>query len=426
VGVVRAAVAWLLVLAAAATTPDAAGVVRMIESEGAAARYWPRWRGPSGQGRVADGPFPDRWSASQNIAWRVPVAGRGNSSPIVWDDRLFLTTAHEGGQRLSLVCFRRLDGKQLWEVFVPQRGFEPGHPKNGHASATPVTDGRRVYASFGSHGLLAVDFEGKIAWHRPIGRIANYHGSAGSPALYKGRLFIYQDHDGSEAGGSFVAAFDTETGKPLWRTARTASVGWGTPIVIAVDGREELIVSSQRRVQAYDPATGNELWSVAGNTYEVIPTPVVGHGLVYCASGRAGPTIAIRPGGSGDVTSTHVAWSVSRGSPFVPSPILVGDVLYLVNDMQSIVTAYEATTGALLFQGRLGTERREGFSSSPVTVNGQVFFTNDDGETFVLKASRRFELSHVNQLGEAVLASPALVDGHWYFRTATSLVAIGR
>jgi outer membrane protein assembly factor BamB len=422
----RAAAVLLIVAAAGTTARSAPDLVRMIEVDAVAAKYWPRWRGPSGQGQVPDGPYPDRWSASQNIVWRATVAGRGNSSPIVWGDRIFLTTAHDGGQRLSLVCFRRSDGKQLWEAFVPQSGFERGHPKNGHASATPVTDGRRVYASFGSHGLLAVDFDGKMAWHRPVGRIANYHGSAGSPALYKDRLFLYQDHDGSEAGGSFVAAFDTATGKELWRTPRDARVGWGTPVVITAGGRDELIVSSQRRVHAYDPATGKELWSAAGNTFEVIPTPVVGHGLVYCASGRAGPTMAIRPGGSGDVTSTHVAWSVAKGSPFVPSPMLVGDVLYLVNDMQSIVTAYEAKSGALLFQGRLGTERREGFSSSPVAVNGQVFFTNDDGETFVLKASRTFELSHVNQLGEAVLASPALVDGRWYFRTASSLVAIGK
>ena len=309
--------------------------------------------------------YPDRWTATQNIVWRVPVGGRGNSSPIVWGDRIFLTTAYDDGQRLSLICYRRSDGKLLWETFVPQQGAERGHPKNGHASATPVTDGRRVYTSFGSLGLLAVDFDGKIVWHRQVGRLANYHGSAGSPVLYRDRIFLYQDHDGTESGGSFVAAFDAQTGAPVWRTPRSATVGWGTPVVINVDGRDELIVSSQRRVQAYDPASGKELWSVAGNTYEVIPTPVVGHGFVYCASGRAGPTLAIRPGGSGDVTATHVAWSVAKGSPFVPSPLLVGDVLYLVNDMQSIVTAYDAKSGTLLFQGRLGGERREGFSSSP-------------------------------------------------------------
>jgi outer membrane protein assembly factor BamB len=413
-----AVVLSLFVLAAAPTAPG----VRMIEADGPAAQYWPRWRGPSGQGLAADGAYPDRWSADQNIVWRVSVAGRGNSSPIVWGDRIFLTTASEGGQRLSLLCFRRSDGKQLWEVVAPQQGVEYGHRKNGHASATPVADGRRVYASFGSHGLLAADFDGRIAWHRSIGRVANYHGSAGSPVLYKDRLFIYQDHQ----GGSFVAAFETETGKLLWQTPRTASVGWGTPVVIAVDGHDELIVSSQQRVQAYDPASGAELWSAGGNTFEVIPTPVVGHGLVFCASGRAGPTLAIRPGGRGDVTATHLAWSVAKGSPFVPSPILVGDVLYQVNDMQSIVTAYEAKTGALLFQGRLGMAVVEGFSSSPVAVNGRVFFTNDEGETFVLKAGRTFELSHVNALGEPVLASPALVDGQWFFRTASSLIAIGR
>jgi outer membrane protein assembly factor BamB len=421
----RLALALLIVAASGIGSQTAPDVVRMVEADGVAAKYWPRWRGPSGQGLVADGPYPDHWSAKDNVIWRTAVAGRGNSSPIVWGDRIFLTTAYDGGQRLSIVGFRRGDGKQLFETFVPQHDIEFGHPKNSHASATPVTDGRRVYASFGSSGLVAIDLDGKVVWHRPIGRLSNYHGSAGSPVLYKDRLFIYQDHGGGDAGGSFVAAFETETGKPLWRTARDASVGWGTPVVISANGRDELVVSSQRRVQAYDPASGKELWSVVGNTYEVIPTPVVGHGLVFCASGRAGPTMAIRPGGSGDVTSTHIAWSVSKGSPFVPSPMLLGDVLYLVNDMQSIVTAYEAKSGTLLFQGRLGSERREGFSASPVAVNGQVFFTNDDGETFVLKAGRTFALSHVNQLGEPVLASPALVDGRWYFRTASSLVAIG-
>lgn len=195
--------------------------------------------------------------------------------------------------------------------------------------------------------------------------------------------------------------------------------------MIRAGDRDEIIINSQRRVAAYDPGTGRELWTVAGTTFEVIPTPIVGHGLVFCSAGRAGPTLAIRPGGSGDVTATHVAWSTPKGSPFVPSGIIVGDSLYLVNDMQSVVTAYEAKTGQLLFQGRLGDARREGFSASPVAVDGKIFFTNDDGETFVLEAGREFKLLHVNRLGEPTFASPALVDGRWYFRTASSLIAIG-
>ena len=422
--------AAILVVCAAAVLGAGPPEVRMVEAEGEAAKYWPRWRGPSGQGVVRSGEYPDTWS-EKSIAWKVPVPGRGNSSPIVWRDRIFFTTAYNDGARLSLLCFRRSDGKLLWELAAPQGSVEYVHPKNGHASATPVTDGERVYASFGPHGLIAASFEGKLLWHAPIGRVDNYHGTAGSPVLYKDTVIIYQD-GGANFGAppsasvpSFIAAFDRKTGKTLWRTPRSATVGWGTAIVIRAGDRDELVVCSQRRATAYDPANGRELWTVSGLTFEVIPTPVVGHDLVFCSSGRAGPTIAIRPGGSGDVTSTHVAWSTPKGSPFVPSGIIVGDVLYLVNDMQSIITAYEAKTGTLLFQGRLGEARRESFSSSPVALDGKVFFTNDDGETFVIEAAREFKLLHVNRLGEPTYASPALVDGRWYFRTASSLVAIG-
>ena len=408
--------------------------VHVIEAEGEAAKYWPRWRGPSGQGVVQSGDYPDTWSETQSIKWKVPVPGRGNSSPIVWRDRIFFTTAYNDGAKLSLLCYRRADGKLLWELQAPQAGVEHVHRKNGHASATPVTDGERVYASFGPHGLIAASFEGKLLWHAPIGRVDNYHGTAGSPVLYKNTVIIYHD-GGHQFGGpppaantlpSFVAAFDRKTGKTVWRTPRSATVGWGTALVIRAGNRDELVVCGQRKAFAYDPATGKELWNVSGLTFEVIPTPVVGHDLVFCSSGRAGPTIAIRPGGSGDVTTTHVAWSTPKGSPVVPSGVIVGDVLYLVNDMQSIVTAYEAKTGTLLYQGRLGDAKREGFSGSPVALNGKVFFTNDDGETFVLEAGRAFKLSHVNRLGEPVYASPALVDGRWYFRTASALVAIGK
>jgi outer membrane protein assembly factor BamB len=179
-------------------------------------------------------------------------------------------------------------------------------------------------------------------------------------------------------------------------------------------------------VQAYDPESGRELWRCEGNTIEVIPTPVVGYGLLFCASGRAGPTLAIKPGGSGDVTDSHLAWTSPRGSPFVPSPIVHNGYIYTVNDMASIVTALDARTGRAAWQGRLGQATREGFSASPVVVDDKVFFTNDEGDTFVLAAGASFRLLHVNRLGERTLASPALVDGRWYVRTERHLLAIGR
>jgi outer membrane protein assembly factor BamB len=418
-------VALILALAPIALLSQGGGEVRMLSVTGEGAKYWPRWRGPSGQGYVAPGKYANTWAPSRNVKWRVAVPGTGNSSPIVWGDRIYVTTAQNSGAKLSLLAFNRADGKQLWETVVPTDGvIESVHQKNGHASATPVTDGRMIYASFGRHGLVAFDMSGKIAWHRKFGPIDNYHGPAGSPVLYKDRIFLYQDHEGTPTQRAFVAAFDTATGKTLWETPRTETVGWGTPVVINTGTRDELIVNSQRRVAAYDPDSGKELWTVRGMTFEVIPTPVVGEGLVFTSSGRAGPTYAIRPGGAGDVTSSHVVWSTPKGSPFVPSGIVHDGLLYLVNDMQSILTVYEAKTGTLVYQGRMGVAQREGFSASPVVVNNELYFTNDDGETFVVKAGREFNLLHTNSLGERTLASPALVDGIWYWRTAGHLIAI--
>jgi outer membrane protein assembly factor BamB len=396
--------------------------VSMVATVGEGARYWPRWRGPSGQGFASGSSYPDKWSATENVLWKVRVPGEGNSSPIVWGDRIFLTAAREGGRRLSLLAFRRSDGSLLWEAFAPEGRLESVHDKNGHASATASTDGKLVFVSFGSRGLMAFDFDGKLVWRQDLGALNNYWGSAGSPLLYKDRVILYQDQQRAE---SFIAAFDSGTGKPLWRTARNASVGWGTPVAIRAGGRDEIVVNGQYAVVAYDPDNGRELWRVGGTTMEVVPTVVVGHGMLFSSSGRAGPTLAIRPGGQGDVTRTHLVWSSPRGSPFIPSPILHGDQLYMVNDMTSIATAFDAKTGRALWQNRLGAAQREGFSASPVVVDGKIFFTNDEGETFVLRGGGEFNLLHVNSIGERTLASPALVDGRWYIRTAGHLFAIG-
>jgi outer membrane protein assembly factor BamB len=406
--------------------PNAPDTVEMIPTTGEGAKYWPRWRGPSGQGYVSGTNYVDTWSDTENVKWKVAVPGVGHSSPIVWKDQIFLTTSREDGAKLSMLSYSRTNGKLLWETAVPTNGsVEHIYAKNSHASATATTDGERVYASFGTHGLAAFDLAGKLVWHKKVGDLNNYHGSAGSPVLYKDRLFLYQDHQGTTIG-SFVAAFNAKTGETMWWKDRVAKTGWGTPVVISTGTRDELIVSSQRRVNAYNPDTGEEYWTVNGNLNEVIPTPVVGHGFVFCSSGRAGPTFAIRPGGSGDVTSTHVGWTTQRGSPFVPSSIIHGDLLYQVNDMQSILTVFNAKTGVLAYQERLGEVVKESFSSSPVAVGNALFFTNDEGQTFVVEAGPTFKLRRINTFNARVLASPALVDGVWYWRTDKELIAIGK
>ena len=410
---------FLLLFTAIVTSAQTA---RMIEVDGEARKYWSVWRGPSGQGIVEGQGYPDSWSDTENVRWKVSVPGRGNSSPTVWKDRIFLTSAYDGGRRLVL-CFNRSDGKLLWEAAAPEpQHSERLHRKNSYASATPVTDGERVYAVFGNSGVLAVDLNGKQVWHYSFGATSNYHGPAGSPLLYKNRVILYQD----QRSDSFVAALDAKTGKQLWKTPRQETVGWGMPVAIRAGDHDEIVVSGQYAVRAYNPDSGKELWTARGSTMEVTPTPAVAHGLVFCPSGRAGPTLAIRPGGSGDVTDSHIAWQTPRGSSFIPSPLVLGEYLYLVNDMNSIATCLEAKTGKPVWQGRLGEAAREGFSASPVAVDGKIFFTNDGGETFVLAAGAQFNLLRVNRLNEQTLATPALVDGRWYFRTARHLIAIGR
>ena len=403
--------------------------VSLITPGGEAMKYWPRWRGPSGQGLVEGTGYPDRWSDTENVIWKVEVPGRGHSSPIIWENKLFLTTASRDGNSRSILCYDRSNGKLLWETAVPQGPIKRFHAKNSYASSTVSTDGERVYAYFGNAGLLAVDLEGKVVWHADLGEIDLYHGPGGTPLLYEDRLILYQEQRAMRGSGpprpGFIVAIDKKTGKQLWRKERSPRPGWGTPVAVQVGDRVEIVVSSGFQTDAYDPDTGEIHWFCKGNKAETIPTPAVGHGMVYCTSGRAGPTLAIRPGGQGDVSETHVTWKTDKGSPFVPSPQLLGDYLYTINDMVSVVTAHNAKSGEAAGQLRLGEPNREGFSASPVAVEGKIYFTNDQGETFVLNPAPDFKILHVNRLDEQTLASPALVQGRWYFRTARHLLCIG-
>ena len=393
----------------------------MIAVAGEGAKYWTRWRGPSGQGLAAGKGYVDKWSDTDNVKWKTKLETTGNGSPIVWGHRIFIATGSADGAQRGIAAFDRGTGKKLWETHAPDTSNHPTNLKNGYASSTPTTDGRLVYAYLGPKGVIAVDFAGKLAWHAPVGPLKANHGPAGSPLLYKDRIIIFQDH----GGGGFIAAFDAKTGERRWWTKRAEPVGWGTPIAIRAGARDEIIISSFRAVYAYNPDNGEVLWKVGHTSVEVIPTPVVGHGLVFASFGRQGPTLAIRPGGSGDVTSTHVAWQAVKGAPYVPSTLVYGDELYMVNDQTSVLTAYEAKSGAVLWQQRLG-DGSTTFSASPVASDGKVFFTNEEGETFVVKAGKTFELLHVNKVNEPMLASPAMVDGTWYFRTPFNLMAVGK
>ncbi|MFC1560909.1 PQQ-binding-like beta-propeller repeat protein [Candidatus Latescibacterota bacterium] len=213
--------------------------------------------GPSGQGWLSGGSYADTWSGTENVQWKVPVPGAGNSSPIVWGDFIFLTTAYDKGQRRSILAFQRSDGRLLWECFVPDATPERAHIKNGYASATPATDGRYVYAYFDNHGLVAVAMNGTLTWHTDLGVINTVHGTACSPLLYQDMVIIVQDITGGE--GSFIGAFDKATGSERWRTPREGERGWYSPITIRVGNRDEIIVSGSDQVQAYDPETGRDL-----------------------------------------------------------------------------------------------------------------------------------------------------------------------
>ncbi len=385
-----------------------------------AERQWPRFRGPTGQGESDQKDLPTTWNKSgENIRWRTPVPGRGNSSPIVWGQHIFLTSAGLKGNERQLLCFRLADGKQLWSRQVPPQQPEPGvRDKNGFASSTPVTDGERVIAFLGSCGLACFDFKGNLLWHHADLKVRTTHGTGSSPLLYKDLVILAQDQNQAE---SIFLALDKRSGKRVWQAKRSRAMTWSTPVVIRAGDRDELLVVGAETVRGYDPATGKELWSLRGPTVEVIPALVVGKDLIYSASGRNGPILAFRPGGAGDVTKTHLVWRTVRAGPHVPSPGLVNGRLYVANDT-GIVTCLDAASGKLVYQERLNDR----FSASPLVANGLLYFCGESGVTYVVRAGDRLEVIAENDLGSPILASPAAIDGMILLRTQTELACVGK
>lgn len=381
---------------------------------------WPEFRGPTGQGLAAAGDDPPvEWGPDKNVAWKRAVPGKGWSTPVVRDGRVYLTTAVPQGdadQSLRVLAFDTRTGEPAWdtEVFRQDGKTAPAiYPKNSHASASPVADGRRVYAHFGHQGTAALNLDGTVAWRHQGLPYQPVHGNGGSPVLL-GDSLIYSA-DGADR--QFVAALDAATGKPRWsidrKTDAAKRFSFGTPLVVPTGGRDLVVSQGSNALCAYDPADGREVWRVRYQGYSVVPRPVFGHGLVLFSTGYDSPVVtAVRPDGQGDVTNSHVSWRLRKGAPANPSPLLVGDELYLMSD-GGIASCVDARTGKVHWQERVGGAH----SASPVFAAGRVYFLSEDGVGTVVRAGKKFAVLARNALKERTLASYAVADGALFVRT---------
>lgn len=380
---------------------------------------WPEFRGPTGQGHSTEIGLPLEWSESLNVRWKTPLQGRGWSSPAVAGGRVWITTAAREANSASLraLAFDVETGAEAANVEVfrlPNDHLK--NPKNSHASPTPILEGDRVYVHFGGDGTAALDaVSGAIIWKAQF-PYASQHGSGGSPALYND-LLIFSGDGHYEA---FVVALDKRTGKVRWKTERRKPFdqAYTTPLIIRVGGRDQLISIGAYRAAAYDPLTGKEIWIVRyEDGFSNVPRPVFGHGLVYIATGFQQPTlIAVRANGTGDVTATHIAWSLTRGAPFTPSPLLVGDELYVISDL-GVLTCVDAKTGTPHWQQRIGGNH----SASPIFADGRIYFLSEEGVATVIAPGTTFRTLASSELDGATLASMAVSRGSIFVRSLSHL-----
>ena len=386
-----------------------------------AAEDWPQFRGPGGQGHSSETGLPIEWSETKNVAWKVPVPGRGWSSPVVAGGRVWLTSATnvQRDTSLRLMAFEAETGKPALDVEVFRvRGTDLLNPKNSHASPTPIVEGDRVYVHFGAQGTAAVSTSGTVLWKTRL-QYESQHGNGGSPELAGDVLVI--NCDGFDQG--FVAALDKNTGKVRWRRDRREphSQAYSTPLAIQAGDRAQVVSVGAFTASSYDVQTGKELWRVSyADGFSNVPRPVYGAGLVFIATGFNQPSLlAVRPDGTGDVTKSHVAWKLSRGAPLTPSPIVVGDALYLVSD-NGIASCVDARTGEVRWQQRFG----HAYSASPVFADGRLYFMDEEGRTTVLAPGTNATPLAVNALDGGTLASMAVSGRAFFIRTVTHLYRI--
>ncbi|MDX1643462.1 MAG: PQQ-binding-like beta-propeller repeat protein [Thermoanaerobaculia bacterium] len=404
-------------------------------------RYWPTWRGPTGNGVAPLAHPPLTWSETENVRWKVEIPGLGLSSPIVWEDRVFLTSAAPIGEEppggvtssgpaveleFVVLALARDDGRTLWRrVARTQVPHEGHHGDNSWASGSPVTDGEIVVAHFGSFGTYAYDLDGELLWATDLGDMETRRGfgEGTSPSIAGDRVIVNWDHEGD----SFIVALDKHSGEEVWRRRRPDEVtSWATPLVVEHGGRRLAIVPATGRSRAYDVATGEEIWSLPGMTLNTIPSPVERDGVVYMTSGFRGNMLqaVALDRAHGDLTSSPaVLWTFDRDTPYVASPLLYGDLLYFVKRLDNILTCLDADTGEIVYD-RVRIADVDNVWSSPVGADGRIYVTGRDGTTVVLEHGREYRVLAVNRIDDRVDATPALVDGEVYLRGRDYLYAI--
>lgn len=421
----------------------------------AGAANWPQWRGPNGMGISTEKNLPVEWNATRNIKWKTAIDGRGHSSPVVWGNKVFLTTAVEGDvvpgakavkhvvennqeflhpdsvgadrkHSFKVIALNADTGKIIWErTAFEGTPYDNRHRKSSYAASTPVTDGKMVFAFFGTEGLYAYDMNGKPVWKADLGKLGTVGmGTGTSPLLYENLVILQCDEE--NGASSFIVALDKKTGKEVWKVPRKIQVSWATPIVVTTAKRTELITSGTEAIIAYDPATGKELWRHKGVESNAIPSPVANQEMAFLSAGfPAKVAMAIRLGGSGDLTnSANVVWKYAKGTAYVPSPILYDNYLYLTTD-RGILTCLDAATGEVKYEGgRIPIPAT--FTASPVAFDGKILLTSEDGDTFIVKAGPKHEILGTNSVGEPVYASPAIAGQRIFIRGEKNIYAIGK
>ena len=401
----------------------------MVTANSLSGGDWTRFRGPNGQGKTSEKDLPLNWSEDSNVAWRTAIPGQGWSSPIVCGDHVFLTSAMEEGASCRVIGIDRVSGDLLWNTEVHEQVPGPKRAQNSYATPTPVCDGERVYAAFYDGTLVAVDFDGNVIWKNEDVNFHSLHGLGASPVLVDG--LIVMPFDGSSRqeqrvgwkepwDQAVVLAVDKQTGETKWRGERGLSrVGHVTPIVI--DNGQTLVSAGGDRVQAHDVETGQRIWSVYSQGEGVTPSPVLGDGMIFTSSGFEAPTIrAIRPGGRGDVTESHIVWEQKRGVPALPSPLYVAPYLYTIT-RDNILHCIEAKTGDIVWQKRLDGN----YSASPLLAEGRIYLTSEEGVTTVLEPGPRYKEITENTLPGKTMASIAVSRGNFFIRSGDSLYCIG-